>query len=93
MLSEQQFRELVRERGYQDLQTKEYPPNNDGDLHPHPFSVMLLVLEGEFALRFADGITHYRPGELCELDANVMHMERTGPTGAKIVLAKRQPDA
>lgn len=54
---------------------------------------MLLVLEGEFALRFADGITHYRPGELCELDANVMHMERTGPTGAKIVLAKRQPDA
>jgi hypothetical protein len=50
---------------------------------------MLLVVEGQFALGFEDGTTNYGPGEVCELAASVMHVERAGPTGAKVLLATR----
>lgn len=92
-MNDDQFRQLAGEQGYRDFQTKDYAPHSDGALHTHEFSVMLLVLQGQFALGFEDGTTHYRPGEVCELGANIMHVERSGPTGAKVLLAKRSPGA
>lgn len=88
-MDEEQFRQRARELGYGELQTKEYVPNKDGPLHTHEFSVMLLVLGGQFSLAFEDATIDYRPGEVCELPANVMHTERAGPAGAKVLLAKR----
>ena len=88
-MNEEQFRQRAQEQGYGDFQTKDYVPNKDGRLHTHEFSVMLLVIEGQFTLAFEDGTTDYRPGEVCELAANVMHTERTGPTGARVLLATR----
>ena len=85
----QQFRELALERDYGDVQTKAYVPHNDGPLHTHPFSVVLLVTEGNFALAFEDGTSNYLPGEVCEVAANVIHTERAGPEGASVLLAKR----
>ena len=37
------------------------------------------------------GATGFVPGEMCELAANVMHTALAGPTGAKVILAKRPP--
>ena len=88
-MNEQLFRQLALEQGYGEFQSKAYVPNNDGPLHTHPFSVMLLVTEGHFSLAFEDGTTNYRPGEVCELAAAVMHTERAGPDGASVLLAKR----
>lgn len=92
-MNEEQFRKLARERGYGDFQTKQYGPNSDGPLHTHEFSVILLVVDGQFALGFENSTTNYRPGEVCELGANIMHIERSGPTGAKVLLAKQRADA
>ena len=88
-MNEEQFRQRAQEQGYGAVETKDYVPNRDGPLHTHEFSVMLLVVEGQFALAFEDGKTDYRPGEVCDLAANVMHTERAGPMGAKVLLAKR----
>ena len=88
-MNEEQFRQRAQEQGYGDFQTKDYVANRDGPLHTHEFSVMLLVVGGQFTLAFEDAITNFRPGEVCELAANVMHTERAGPTGAKVLLAKR----
>jgi len=88
-MNEEQFRQRAQEQGYGDFQTKDYAPNRDGPLHTHGFSVMLLVVGGQFSLAFENGITNYRPGEVCELAANVMHTERAGPTGAKVLVATR----
>jgi quercetin dioxygenase-like cupin family protein len=90
-MNEAQFRQQAQEQGYGDVQTKDYVPNKDGPLHTHEFSVMLLVVGGQFTLAFEHGTTHYRPGEVCELAANVMHTERAGPTGAKVLFATRGP--
>lgn len=89
-MNEEQFRQRAREQGYGDVQAKSYDPNKDGPLHTHEFSVMLLVVEGQFSLAFEDGTKSYLPGEVCELAANVMHAERAGSSGAKVLLAKRQ---
>ena len=88
----EQFRQLAHERGYGEVQNKDYVPNQDGPLHSHDFSVMLLVLGGHFTLAFEDGTTDFRPGEVCELAAEVMHTERAGPAGAKVLLAKLRSD-
>lgn len=88
-MNEEQFHQRAQEQGYGDFQTKEYVPNNDGPLHTHAFSVMLLVVEGQFTLALEDSTTSYQPSEVCELAADVRHAERAGPTGAKVLLAKR----
>ena len=92
-MNEDQFRQRVQEQGYGEVQPKDYAPNKDGPLHTHEFSVMLLVVGGQFSLAFEDGTTNFLPGEVCELAANVMHTERTGPLGAKVLLAKREVGA
>ena len=92
-MNEEQFRQRAQEEGYGDFQTKDYVPNKDGPLHTHDFSVMLWVVGGQFTLAFEDGTTKYSPGEVCELAANVMHTERAGPGGAKVLLAKRESGA
>ncbi len=88
-MNEEQFRQLASEQGYGDFQAKDYVPNRDGPLHTHEFSVMLMVVAGEFSLAFEDGATHFGPGELCELPADVLHTERAGPAGASVLLSKR----
>lgn len=92
-MNEEQFRQRANELGYGDLEAKDYAPNRDGPLHTHEFSVMLLVVGGNFSLAFENGTASYSPGEVCELAANTMHTERTGPAGAKVLLAKRASGA
>lgn len=89
MMDAQQFRQLALERGYGECQTKTYAPHNDDLLHTHAFSVMLLVTEGHFTLALEDGVANYLPGDMCELAANTLHTERTGPQGASVLLARR----
>ena len=92
-MNEELFRQRAQEQGYGEFVTKDYVPNNDGPLHTHQFSVMLLVIGGQFTLVFEDGTTDFRPGEVYELAANVMHNESAGPTGAKVILGKRAAGA
>lgn len=88
-MNEGQFRQLLQEQGYREIQFKDYPPNNNGPMHTHDFTVMLLVISGEFILAREDGATTYRPGETCVLPADVEHVERSGDDGARILLGKR----
>ena len=92
-MDEKQFRQRLREKGYEEGQFKEYAPNTDGPMHTHDFSVMLFVVSGEFTLARNNGATTYRPGEICELAAGIEHVERTGANGAKVLLGKRRSEA
>jgi quercetin dioxygenase-like cupin family protein len=89
MVSEEQFRQMLRERGYGEVQFKDYPPNADGPMHTHDFSVLLLVVDGDFMLAQDDGVKTYRPGEICDLPAGSTHVERSGSNGARILLGKK----
>jgi len=88
-MNEEQFRQSLGEKGYGEVQFKEYPPNTDGAMHAHDFSVLLLVVGGEFMLAKENGVTTYRPGEICDLAAGTKHVERSGSSGARILLGKK----
>ncbi|MEZ5701433.1 MAG: hypothetical protein R3E42_04880 [Burkholderiaceae bacterium] len=90
-MNEDEFRQLAATQDIREVEFKDYPPNLDGPLHTHDFSVMLWVERGEFSLVCEDGVKVYRPGERCELAARVRHAERTGERGARVLLGKR-PD-
>jgi quercetin dioxygenase-like cupin family protein len=88
-MGEEQFHERLREHGYGEGEFKDFAPNLDGPMHTHDFSVMLMVVSGEFTLAQPDGARTFRPGELCELAAGSPHAERTGPGGARVILGKK----
>ena len=92
-MNEERFRQRLREKGYEEGQFKAYAPNTDGPMHTHDFSVMLLVVSGEFTLARNNGATTFRPGEICELAAGIEHVERTGASGARVLLGKRGPQS
>ncbi len=86
---EEQFRQQLREKGYDEGQFKRFAPNTDDSMHTHDFSVMLLVVSGEFTLVQNDASTTYQPGDVCELAAGVEHTERTGAEGARVLIGKK----
>jgi quercetin dioxygenase-like cupin family protein len=88
-MTEEKFGKRLRENGYGEEQHKEFAPNTDGPMDSHDFSVMLLVMSGEFTLAQPGGSTTYGPGECCELPAGAEHAERTGPSGARVPLGKK----
>jgi quercetin dioxygenase-like cupin family protein len=92
-MNEEAFRQRARMLGYRDIQFKDFAPNMDGPLHVHDFSVMVLVVSGEFWLGLDDGTTIYPIEGYCELAAGVSHAERTGKVGARALLAKMKPVA
>jgi quercetin dioxygenase-like cupin family protein len=89
-MNEDEFRQQLQERGYGDAQIKEFDPTFDKEMHTHEFSAMALVVSGEFILALESGPTSYGPGDWCELEAGTVHAERTGPSGATILLALKQ---
>ncbi len=88
-MNEVEFRVRASANGFSDFQQKEYASDTDAPLHTHEFSASLVVLEGEFSLQYSDSKATFLPGECCELAANVLHAERAGSHGAKVLLAKK----
>lgn len=86
-MDEGQFRQLLQEKGYGDAKSREYEPNLDKEMHTHELSAMALVMRGEFTLALESESTTYGPGGWCELPAGTVHTERTGPSGATVLLA------
>ena len=68
---------------------REYDANQSGELHTHEFSAILLVIRGEFKLAFEEATVNCVPGELHEVSAGILHDERAGPSGARILIATK----
>ena len=88
-MKQDHFLRQTGEMGYGAPAVKDYDAAADGPLHTHPFAVMLLVLDGEFRLVFENSSMTYLPGDQCELAAGVLHAERAGPQGARVLIAKK----
>ncbi len=91
-MGENQFRDMLRKKGFSAPEVKDYEAYADGQLHTHEFDVMLLVRNGPFVLATEAGDTTFDAGQVCTLAAGVRHIERTGPAGARVLLSKRMPE-
>ncbi len=88
-MNELQFRQKASELGYGDVRVKDFGPNEGGDLHTHDFSAFAMVSDGELTLVFEDEEVTFGPGESCEVSAGTKHCEKTGRTGATILIARK----
>ena len=84
-----EFRKLAQAKGYGEVQQGEVAPGYDEEMHTHDYSVLSLILGGEFVLTTADGTTVLKAGSWCEIPADTLHKEQTGAeTGAYMVAKK-----
>ena len=88
-MDEAQFRRQLQEQGYSEAKLLEFEPNSVKDMHTHDFSAFVLVLGGEFTLVTEDGSVTHQPGEACKLAAGTLHSERSGASGATILIGKK----
>jgi len=88
-MNQTEFRQMVQQHGYGEAQVTEYEPGLDNKMHTHDFSAMVLVLSGEFTLARESGAATFGPGECCEVEAGTVHAERTGPSGATVLVARK----
>ena len=92
-MSEEEFLRLTAEKGYVGQGFKDFAAHTDGPLHVHESHVMFLVMRGKFELAFENGSRSYLPGEHGTLGAGVLHAERAGPDGTRLLLAKKSAAA
>lgn len=84
-----QFVELLRQEGFEQLVTVEREPNGALDLHRHPFEAKALILDGELRL-VQDGQEQVcRRGDLFHLAPNAPHSESYGPQGVRYLVGRK----
>ena len=85
-----QFIELLRQEGFEQLVTVEREPNGVLDLHRHPFEAKALILDGELRLVHQDGREQVcRRGDLFHLAPNAPHAESYGPEGVRYLVGRK----
>ncbi|GMR24430.1 MAG: hypothetical protein BMS9Abin37_2975 [Acidobacteriota bacterium] len=85
-MTEEKFRELCQEKDYGDVKVKEFEPHLYDPAHTHERSIMGLVIKGEMTLEWEEGATTYGVGDMCAFEAGTVHAEKTGESGATIIL-------
>lgn len=84
-----EFKQSLVDQGYSEAKPITYEPSMENEMHTHNFSASLFVLEGEFTLiTKKEAITHL-PGESCQLDAGILHSERSGMEGTTFLVGKK----
>lgn len=91
VMTEHDFRQLLAERGYDEIRETDYAPGSDSELHTHEFSALLMVLDGEFILGREDGNETFTVGQTCEVPAGTVHAERTAEVGARVLAGLKHP--
>ena len=92
VMTEDEFRKLLAEQGYEEIRENKYPPGSDGEPHTHEFSALLMVLEGEFILAREDGSETFLVGQTCDVPAGTVHTERTTQLGARVLAGIKSAD-
>ncbi len=83
------FAQELTRLGFDEVLTRNWPPNQFVDTHTHPFAVRALVTEGELALTCAGRTCTYRAGDVFTLDAQQPHSEQYGPQGATYLVGRK----
>jgi quercetin dioxygenase-like cupin family protein len=87
-----QFTERLKAEGFQEILTREIPPNQDIPQHSHAWDARGLTLKGYFKVVSASGEQLCPPGQYFDLAADTPHTETAGPEGATLLIGRRRKD-
>ena len=88
-MNEAEFRKMAEDRGYGEVEQGDVGPGYDEDLHTHDYSVLSLILGGEFVLTTRDETRTLRAGDWCEIPAHTLHKEQTGSATGTYLVARK----
>lgn len=92
-MKEYAYRTAAAEKGYGHPTEKVLAPGVVNDEHTHDVSLFVYVQEGEFTVDVEkDGAFETNkclPGDIIEVPSGVSHIERIGPQGTKLLVARK----
>ena len=83
------YRSACLAEGFEEVIERVWPPDSTLATHTHPFSVKARVVQGEMWLTVHDETRHLQAGDGFELEREVAHAERYGPSGATYWVARK----
>lgn len=92
-MDEAAFRSAAAQKGYGEPAEKTLAPGTVNDDHTHDVSLFVYVQDGEFIVDVDKNGTFETqvclPGDTIEVLGGVAHIERVGPDGTKLLVARK----
>jgi len=83
------FEARLKREGYLDTEIKRIAPNVVVPEHTHDFDVLAQVSAGEVTITCNGEARTYRPGDIVDVPAGVLHSEVYGPEGYTFLVGRR----
>ena len=90
-MNEPEFRELLKNEGYDGPFDFAMEPNAADDEHVHDFDVVVVVVQGSLIIEKPSGDVTSNVGETVSYPAGEPHTEKAGPQGVKALVGRRSP--
>jgi len=88
-MDETTFRALLAQQGYDEVLVREVPADIALAEHHHAWDARLLVLSGELRLIRQGESELFKPGDTFEVPQGQLHAEHHGPSGARLLIGRR----
>ena len=88
-MTEDEFRLFAEKRGYTAPESKTQPPNAFFDQHAHNGDLIAFIQDREFIVETDKNRKSFKVGELCIVEAGLVHTDSVGRDGAKYLMAWR----
>ena len=88
-MTEDEFRLFAKKEGYTAPEFKTQPPNAFFDQHAHKDDLIAFIQDGEFIVETDKNRKSFKTGELCIVEAGLVHTDCVGRDGAKYLMAWR----
>ena len=84
----QAFQQTLEAEGFTVVE-RDVAPNSSLDEHQHDWTVRAMITSGSFYVHTDEVQKTYTQGEVFELDANELHTEGAGDTGASLLIGRK----
>ena len=86
-MTEDEFRLFAEKEGYTAPECKTQPPNAFFDQHAHKNDLIAFIQAGEFIVETDKNRKSFKAGELCTVEAGLVHTDSVARDGAKYLMA------
>ena len=88
-MTEDEFRLFAEKEGFTAPEFKPQLPNAFFDQHAHKDDLITFIQDGEFIVEADKNRKSFKAGELCIVEAALVHTDYVGRDGAKYLMAWR----
>jgi len=91
-MNETEFREILKNEGYDGPFDFAMESNAADDKHVHDYDVLVMVVEGSLTIEKPSGDETGLVGDTIQYPAGEPHVEKAGSEGVKALVGRRAPE-